>query len=185
MIHTKFASKLRGFPFTLWTRSAIYGSQWPTVLVDEVKGTPRNFEWYLCGYLKHLSNLNYTVHNKRLQTLFKDQLVRSKATCSYNHYLWPRTRTRKCQFYMWKETPRELFQEKPLQSGRDAETQSTVPPVGFEPGSIDEESSENNPCHLKPLHTFGTTNNLQGLQNGERLPLNFLFHEMLYFLRKH
>ena len=39
------------------TQSAIYESQkfdshkWPTVLVDEVIGTPRNFEWYLCGSL--------------------------------------------------------------------------------------------------------------------------------------
>ena len=53
----KFASKLRGFHFTLLRRSAIYGSQkfdshkWPTVFVDEVRGKPRNFEWYLCGSL--------------------------------------------------------------------------------------------------------------------------------------
>ena len=39
------------------TRSAIYGSQkfdshkWPTVLVDEVKGKPCNFEACLCGSL--------------------------------------------------------------------------------------------------------------------------------------
>ena len=39
------------------TRSAIYGSQksdshkWPSVLVDEVKGKPCNFEACLCGSL--------------------------------------------------------------------------------------------------------------------------------------
>ena len=54
----KFASELRDFPFALrLTRSAIYGGkkfdshEWPTMLVDEVKGKPLNFKAYLCGSL--------------------------------------------------------------------------------------------------------------------------------------
>ena len=75
------------------TRSAIYGSQkfdshkWPTVLVDEVKGKPCNFEACLCGSLYSTFTTSfypYAFYNKRLQTLFKDQLDRSKATCSFN-----------------------------------------------------------------------------------------------------
>ena len=74
------------------TRSAIYGSQkfdshkWPTVLVDEVKGKPCNFEACLCGSLYSTFTTSfypYAFYNKRLQTLFKDQLDRSKATCSF------------------------------------------------------------------------------------------------------
>ena len=36
--------------------------------------------------LKYRSN-HYAFHNKRFQTLFKDQLVRSKATCSFKQCL--------------------------------------------------------------------------------------------------
>ena len=58
MIHTNMPQN-----FTLFvlcreeTQSAIYGSQtfdshkWPTVLVDDVNGKPRNFEGYLCRSL--------------------------------------------------------------------------------------------------------------------------------------
>ena len=69
------------------TRSAIYGSQqfdshkWPTVLVDDVKGKPRNFEAYLCRSLYYTFKTSFqpcTFHIKRLQAL-----VRSKATCSF------------------------------------------------------------------------------------------------------
>ena len=75
------------------TRSAIYGShnfdsqKWPTVLVDRVTRKPRNFEAYLCIdhcilLLKHLSNHMHFITNG-YRTLFKDQLDRSKATCSF------------------------------------------------------------------------------------------------------
>ena len=74
------------------TRSTIDGSQkidshkWPTVLIDEVKGKPRNSsDTCVVRYillLKYLSN--HVFYNKRFQTLFKDQLDRSKATCSFN-----------------------------------------------------------------------------------------------------
>ena len=43
----KFASKLRGFPFTLQTiltPQKFDSHKWPTVFVDEVKGKPCNFE---------------------------------------------------------------------------------------------------------------------------------------------
>ena len=75
------------------TRSAIYGSQifdshkWPTVLVRTVKGKPRNFEANLCGSLYSTFKTSfqpYAFYKKRLQTLFIDQLVRSKAMCSFN-----------------------------------------------------------------------------------------------------
>ena len=88
----KFASKLHGFSFTLLTtRSAIMGVKnltpiWPTVLVDEVKGKPCNFEACLCGSLYSTfitSFYPYAFYNTRLQTIFKDQLDRSKATCSF------------------------------------------------------------------------------------------------------
>ena len=69
------------------TRSAIYGSQIRlTVLVDEVKGKPCNFEACLCGSLYSTFKTSiypYAFYKKRLQTLFKDQLDRSKATCSF------------------------------------------------------------------------------------------------------
>ena len=73
------------------TWSAIYRSKkfdsnkWPTVLVNKVKGKACNFEACLCGslflLLKHLST--HAFYNERLQTLFKDQLGRSKAKCSF------------------------------------------------------------------------------------------------------
>ena len=65
------------------TRLAIYGSQifdshkWPTVLVRKVRGKPRNFEANVCGSLYSTFKTSfypYAFHNKRLQTLFKDQL---------------------------------------------------------------------------------------------------------------
>ena len=74
------------------TRSAIYGSQtfdshqWPTVLVNEVKRKPCNFECYLCGSSYStfkISLQSYAFYNKRLQSLFKDQLDQSKETCSF------------------------------------------------------------------------------------------------------
>ena len=74
------------------TRSAIYGSQifdshkWPTVLVRTVKGKPRNFEANLCGSLYSTFKTSfqpYAFYKTRLQMLFIDQLVRSKATCSF------------------------------------------------------------------------------------------------------
>ena len=72
------------------TRSAIYGSQkfdshkWPTVLVDEVKGKPCNLEACLCGSLISTFTTSFYPYAFWLQTLFKDQLDRSKATCSFN-----------------------------------------------------------------------------------------------------
>ena len=77
------------------TRSAIYGSQilyshkWSTVFVRAVKGKPRNFEASLCGSLYSTFTTSFYPNafykkKKQLQTLFKDQLVRSKATCSFN-----------------------------------------------------------------------------------------------------
>ena len=58
MIHTNMPRNFTVFLLRREeTRSAIYGSQkfdshkWPTVLVDEVKGKPRNFEAYLCRSL--------------------------------------------------------------------------------------------------------------------------------------
>ena len=74
------------------TRSAIYGSQkcdshkWLTALVDEVKGKLRIFEACLCGSLYSTLTTSfypYAFYNKRQQTLFKDQLDRSNATCSF------------------------------------------------------------------------------------------------------
>ena len=79
------------------TRSANYGSKkfdshhahkWPTVLVRKVTGKPRNFEANLCGSLYSTFKSSfwpYAFYNKWSQTLFKDQLDRSKATCSFNH----------------------------------------------------------------------------------------------------
>ena len=80
----KFASKLRGFPFTVRTNTV--GHKWPTVLDDEVKGKPCNFEACLCGSLYSTFTTSfypYAFYNKRLQSLFKDQFDRSKATCSF------------------------------------------------------------------------------------------------------
>ena len=82
-------------------RSAIYGSQIfdshnrQTVLILKVKGKPRNFEAMLCGslyiLLKHLSNHMHFITNG-YKMLFIDQLVRSKATCSFKQ----NTKINKC-----------------------------------------------------------------------------------------
>ena len=73
-------------------RSAIYGSQifyshkWPTVLVRKLSGKPRNLEAFFCGSLYSTFKTSfkpYAFYNKRIQTLFIDQLVWSKATCSF------------------------------------------------------------------------------------------------------
>ena len=93
MIHTNMPRNCTVFllPRRL-TRSTIYGSQildsdkWPTVLVRTVKGKPRNFEANLCGSLYSTFRTSfqpYAFYKKWLQTLFIDQLVRSKATCSF------------------------------------------------------------------------------------------------------
>ena len=92
MIHTNMPRKCTVFLLTRRpTRSAIYGSQildshkWPTVLVRAVKGKPRNFEANLCGSLYSTFKTSfqpYAFYNKQL-TLFIDQLVQSKATCSF------------------------------------------------------------------------------------------------------
>ena len=94
MIHTSITQNCTVFIIGReLTRSAIYGNQkfyshkWPTVLVDDIKGKPRNFEAWLCGswYSTFTTSFHpYAFHNKRLQTLFKDQLDRSKATYSFN-----------------------------------------------------------------------------------------------------
>ena len=58
----------------------INSHKWSTVLVDEVKGKPCNFEACLCGSLYSTFTTPfypYASYNKRLQTLFKDQLDRS------------------------------------------------------------------------------------------------------------
>ena len=76
----------------LLTRWIIYGSQifdshkWPTVLVRKVKGKPRNFEANLCGLLYSTFTTSFTpyaFYRKQLQMLFKDQVDRSKAKCSF------------------------------------------------------------------------------------------------------
>ena len=92
MIYTKYALKLRGFPFTSLTKHVqpFMGVKltpiWPTVLFRNVKGKPCNFEANLCGSLYstfELSIVPYAFHNKRVQMLFNDRPVRSKATCSF------------------------------------------------------------------------------------------------------
>ena len=68
-------------------KSQIFDShKWPTVLVRRVKGKPRNFEANLCGSLYSTFKTSfkpYAFCNKRIQMLFIDQLVRSKAMCSF------------------------------------------------------------------------------------------------------
>ena len=94
MVHTNMPRNCTVFllPRRL-ARSAIYGSQifdsqkWPNMLVRKVKGKPRNFEANVCGLLYSTfktSFQSYAFYNKLLQTLYKDQLDRSKATCSFN-----------------------------------------------------------------------------------------------------
>ena len=52
MIHTSITQHCTGFLLRReLTRSAIDSHKWPTVLVDEVKRKPRNFEAYLCRSL--------------------------------------------------------------------------------------------------------------------------------------
>ena len=88
MIHTSITRNCVGFLLPRrQIRSAIYGSQifdphkWPTVLYISLqsKRKPRNFEAYLCGSLYSTFKTSFQPHafyNKRLQTLFKDQLDR-------------------------------------------------------------------------------------------------------------
>ena len=98
---TQICLDIGGFPFALRTNTVDH--LWPTVLVDKVKGKPRNFEAYLCGSLYSAFKTSfqpYAFYNKRLKMLFKDQLDRSKATCSFKvgefipvqfkvMYIWP------------------------------------------------------------------------------------------------
>ena len=81
MIHTSLPGNCVVF-LLLWelTRSAIYGTQkfhshkWPTVLVDEVKGKPCNFEVCLCGSLYSTFTTSfypYAFYNKWLQHFSK------------------------------------------------------------------------------------------------------------------
>ena len=56
MIHTNMPRNVTVFLLRREeTRLAIYGKfdshKWPTVLVDDVKGKPRNFDGYLCRSL--------------------------------------------------------------------------------------------------------------------------------------
>ena len=88
----KHATKLHGFPFTPSTNMVghLFDShKWPTMLVCKVKGKPRNFEANLCGSLYSTFKTSfqpYAFYEKWLQTLFIDQLVRSKAMCSFNSF---------------------------------------------------------------------------------------------------
>ena len=55
-----------------------------------LNGKPCNFEACLCGSLYYTFTTSfypYAFYNKQLQMLFKDQLTRSKATCSFK-YTW-------------------------------------------------------------------------------------------------
>jgi hypothetical protein len=76
------------------TRSAIYGSQkfdshkWPTVLVDEViRKTEQFWDMFVWIIVFYFYNIFLPTpdafYNKPLQMPFKDQLDRSKATCSF------------------------------------------------------------------------------------------------------
>ena len=59
--------------------------KWLTVLVDEGQGKLCSFEACLCGSL--CSTFTYSAfYNKRLQTLFRDQLDQSKALCSFKTF---------------------------------------------------------------------------------------------------
>jgi hypothetical protein len=82
---------------TFFLLTQIFDShKWPTVLVRTVKGKPQNFEANLCRSLYFTFTKSfqpYAFYNKRLQTLFKDQLIRSKATCFFKATgLFPRHR---------------------------------------------------------------------------------------------
>ena len=80
-----YHSKLRDFPCASSTNTNFDSHKWPTVLVRRVKGNHAILRQMCVDHcillVKHLSN--HAFCNKRLQTLFKDQLVRSKATCSF------------------------------------------------------------------------------------------------------
>ena len=64
----KYASKLRGFPFTLQTNTICH--------FVESDSTNRRTVYKL-----------YAFYNKRLQMLFKDQLVQSQVTCPFKDFL--------------------------------------------------------------------------------------------------
>ena len=93
MIHTSITRNYVVFLLpSRQTQSVFYGSQvfdshkWPTGFVRKVKGKTCNFEANVCGSLYSTFKTSfypYAFYNKRLQTLFKDQLHRSKATCSF------------------------------------------------------------------------------------------------------
>ena len=57
------------------------------VRVDAVIGKPRNFDGYLCrslySTLQHLSNHMHYITVNGYKRFFIDQLVQSKATCSF------------------------------------------------------------------------------------------------------
>ena len=83
MIHTKMPRNctvflirrdLQGTPFCELIK-------WLTMLVRKVNGKPRNFKAYSCG--SSTSFKLYAFQNRRFQSLFMDQLVRSKATCPF------------------------------------------------------------------------------------------------------
>ena len=81
-----YVAKKHGRP-QMWSQH-FDSIKWPTVLVRVlVKGKSCNFDWHLCGSLYSTFKIYFqprAFHNKRFQTVFKDQLVRSKATCSFN-----------------------------------------------------------------------------------------------------
>ena len=117
MIHTNMPRNWVVFLLTRrLTRSAIYGSQfdshkWPTALVRTVKGKPRNFEANLCGSLYSTFKTSfqpYAFYKKWLQTLFIDQLDRSKATCSFNCLPLSQFLAAGVWFIRWWRNPRGL-----------------------------------------------------------------------------
>ena len=101
MIHTSLPRKCVIFLLLCeLTRSAICGSKrfgshkWPTVLVDE------------CGSLYSTFTTSfypYAFYNKQLQMLFKDQLKRSKATCSFKE------KTHRVQQFVCFQMPKKGF----------------------------------------------------------------------------
>ena len=103
------------------TRSAIYkfySHKWPAVLVNEVKGKPCNLEacflWINVFYFYNIFP-TYAFNKKRLQTLFKDQLDRSKATSSFNCKMMFQTSRNPHQTYLngsWLSFPKLAFWRK-------------------------------------------------------------------------
>ena len=93
MIHTYMPLNCTVFllPCQL-TRSAISGSQivdshsLAIMFVRMVNRKPTNFEANLCGSLHSIFQTSFQTYAfyKQLQTLFIDQFVGSKATCSFN-----------------------------------------------------------------------------------------------------